>query len=157
VQLDRPDLAEPGVSSRLDDQLCFALYAATNAIQRTYAPLLKALGLTYLQYLVLLVLWEHDGQRVGDIGRALYLDSGTLTPLLRRLERRGLVDRRRDAADEREVRIVLTSDGRGLEPQLAAVRSAVACQTALRSTALVELRSDLRRLRDQLARSAPTG
>jgi DNA-binding MarR family transcriptional regulator len=154
VQPDRPGLPDPGVSGRLDDQLCFALYAATNAMQRAYAPRLKALGLTYLQYLVLLVLWEHDSQRVSDIGRCLYLDSGTLTPLLRRLERRGLVERRRCADDEREVRIVLTSAGRELEPHLHEVRTGVACRAALDRPAFTTMRDELRALRQRLAGSA---
>ncbi len=79
---------EASPSGRLDDQLCFALYAAANAMQRAYTPLLAPFGLTYLQYLVLLVLWEADDLTVGEIGRRLYLDSGTLTPVLRRLVRR---------------------------------------------------------------------
>jgi len=134
----------------LDDQLCFALYAATNAIQRTYSPLLRAVGITYVQYLVLLVLWESDDHSVGEIGRCLYLDSGTLTPVLRRLERLGFVTRRRMPADEREVRIRLTEAGTRLERQMTAVRAEVACRAALEPDAFVRLREELHHLRARL-------
>src|SRR3954454_4785619 len=98
----------------VDQQLCFALYNASRAVIRAYAPLLQPLGLTYPQYLVLLVLWERDGVAVKDLGARLALDSGTLTPLLKRLEERGYVARRRDTDDERVVRIHLTAAGRAL-------------------------------------------
>lgn len=99
---------------RLDRQVCFPLYAATNLINRLYTPVLRSLGLTYPQYLVLLVLWEEEPQTVGTLGARLFLDSGTLTPLLKRMEGNGLLDRRRDAADERRVLITLTEKGRAL-------------------------------------------
>ncbi|SEI98131.1 transcriptional regulator, MarR family [Sphingomonas sp. OV641] len=99
---------------RLDRQVCFPLYAATNLINRLYTPVLRNLGLTYPQYLVLLVLWEEEPQTVGALGARLFLDSGTLTPLLKRMEGNGLLDRRRDAADERRVLITLTEKGRAL-------------------------------------------
>src|SRR5512141_147840 len=92
----------------LEDQLCFALYNASRALTRAYAPLLAPLGVTYPQYLVLLVLWERDGLPVKELGERLTLDSGTLTPLLKRLEHQGLVERRRGEDDERIVRIHLT-------------------------------------------------
>lgn len=96
----------------LDNQLCFALYDASRAVIRSYGPLLADLGLTYPQYLTMLVLWEADGPvSVGELGRRLHLDSGTLTPLLKRLEQIGYVVRRRDAADERRVLIELTPEG----------------------------------------------
>jgi len=98
----------------LDRQMCFALYRASRALTRAYAPLLERLGLTYPQYLVFLKLWERDGIAVNELGGCLTLDSGTLTPLLKRLEQRGLVERRRDAADERVVKIFLTDAGRAL-------------------------------------------
>ena len=99
---------------RLDHQLCFALYAASLAMTKAYRPLLAPLGLTYPQYLVMLVLWEGDGLTVKQAGERLGLDSGTLTPLLKRLEAAGLLQRLRDAADERRVRLQLTAAGRAL-------------------------------------------
>lgn len=98
----------------LDRQICFPLYAASNLINRMYGPVLAPLGLTYPQYLVMLVLWEEQPQTVGALGARLYLDSGTLTPLLKRLEAAGLVTRRRDPEDERRVLIRLTSEGAAL-------------------------------------------
>ena len=103
---------------KLDKQLCFPLYAASNLLVRVYRPLLEPLGLTYSQYLVMLVLWERDGRSVGDLGQCLYLDSGTLTPLLKRMEKAGLLLRSRDPEDERRVLISLTQQG--LEMQLEA-------------------------------------
>ncbi|MFY8139454.1 MAG: MarR family winged helix-turn-helix transcriptional regulator [Caulobacter sp.] len=102
---------------RLSNQLCFPIYAAANAIQKAYRPHLAPLGLTYPQYLVMLVLWERDGLSLGDIGRRLHLDSGTLTPLLKRLESAGMVTRRRAERDERVVLIALTDKGRALKTQ----------------------------------------
>lgn len=100
---------------QLDNQLCFALYRATRAVQRSYAPHLAELGLTYPQYLAMLVLWEaREPLTVGALGERLHLDSGTLTPLLKRLQEAGLVERRRDDADERRVLITLTRRGRAL-------------------------------------------
>src|ERR1700749_1050842 len=96
---------------RLDNQICFAIYSATHAFNRVYKPLLDRLGLTYPQYLVMLVLWERDGVPVRDIGERLSLDSGTLTPLLKRLEQAGLVKRTRSSEDERQVLIALTAHG----------------------------------------------
>jgi DNA-binding MarR family transcriptional regulator len=98
----------------LDRQLCFALYRASRALTRAYGPLLAPLGLTYPQYLVFLKLWEQDGLAVSELGGCLALDSGTLTPLLKRLEQRGLIERKRDKADERVVHIFLTDEGRAL-------------------------------------------
>lgn len=109
--------AEPAEALKLANQLCFPIYAAANAIQKAYRPHLQPLGLTYPQYLVMLVLWETDGVSVGDIGRRLHLDSGTLTPLLKRLEAAGLVARRRSDDDERVVLISLTAAGRALQAQ----------------------------------------
>lgn len=114
-------------SLHLDDQLCFALYHATRAITRAYAPLLEPLGLTYPQYLVLLVLWDGDDLSVKAIGERLKLDSGTLTPLLKRLEQQGLVARRRDDTDERMVRIQLTPAGRALRAKARKVPVDLAC------------------------------
>src|SRR5213595_3505029 len=96
---------------RLDNQLCFAVYSTAHAFNRVYKPLLDSLGLTYPQYLVMLVLWERDGVPVKEIGDRLFLDSGTLTPLLKRLEAAGLIKRRRSKQDERQVLTALTAEG----------------------------------------------
>jgi MarR family transcriptional regulator, organic hydroperoxide resistance regulator len=94
--------------------LCFAIYSISHAFNRIYQPLLEALGLTYPQYIVMVLLWERDGQTVGELGQRLFLESNTVTPLLKRLETRGHIKRRRDPADERQVRISLTEVGRRL-------------------------------------------
>src|SRR5215469_12317279 len=100
---------------KLDNQICFAVYSAAHAFNRVYKPLLDRLGLTYPQYLVMLALWERDGVPLKDIGERLFLDSGTLTPLLKRLEQAGLVRRTRSAEDERQVLIALTTQGQALK------------------------------------------
>lgn len=106
----------------LDNQLCFALYDASRAVVRAYGPLLDELGLTYPQYITMLVLWEHDRpMSVGEIGTRLHLDSGTLTPLIKRLAQTGLVERNRDPADERRVLISLTTRGADLKQAACAV------------------------------------
>lgn len=102
---------------RLDRQICFPLYAASNLINRLYRPVLSKLGLTYPQYLVMLALWEQAPRTVGALGEALYLDSGTLTPLLKRMEQAGLLTRKRDPEDERRVQVDLTSEGRALKAE----------------------------------------
>ncbi len=107
--------ALPAPSVALDDQLCFALYAASRAVTARYRPMLDALGLTYPQYLVMMLLWESDHQTVGQLGSRLALDSGTLSPLLKRLTAAGLVTRHRRVEDERSVSIALTDEGRALE------------------------------------------
>jgi len=106
---------------KLDNQLCFSIYAASRAITRAYRPLLEPHGLTYPQYLVLLILWENDGQAVNEIGRRLYLDSGTLTPLLKRMEQAGFLVRARSASDERRVEIWLGPKGRELRSHALAI------------------------------------
>jgi MarR family transcriptional regulator, organic hydroperoxide resistance regulator len=140
------------VPLRLEEQLCFAVYSASRALTRAYAPLLSPLGLTYPQYLVLLVLWEQDGESISQLGERLGLDSGTLTPLLKRLEARQLVARGRDLQDERMVRVHLTPAGRALQKRAKEVPSALACKAGFdaadgRSLArLVKLREELRGL-----------
>ena len=131
-------------------QLCFAVYSASHAFTRAYRKLLEPLGLTYPQYLVMLVLWERDGMRVKEIGAKLYLDSGTLTPLLKRLENLGLVRRVRDARDERQVSILLTAIGRGLEARAATIPADLICMTQLDARAAADLMGSLGRVRDQL-------
>jgi MarR family transcriptional regulator, organic hydroperoxide resistance regulator len=103
-----------GESMELDDQLCFAIYAASRAVTAAYRPLLTALDLTYPQYLVMLLLWEHESRSVKEVAAALHLDYGTVTPLLKRLQARGLVARHRRTDDERGVDVVLTDEGRAL-------------------------------------------
>jgi DNA-binding MarR family transcriptional regulator len=145
----------------LDDQLCFALYAAQRALTRAYAPLLEPLGLTYPQYLALLVLWERDDVAVRELGARLALDSGTLTPLLKRLEERRLIARRRDPDDERVVRIRLTAAGKALRAEARAVPVALACRAGYdladkrARAALVALRGELQALTARLADDAP--
>jgi MarR family transcriptional regulator, organic hydroperoxide resistance regulator len=131
---------------RLDNQLCFALHAASRAMTRAYQPLLDELGITYPQYLVLLTLWEEDGGRVSRIGERLYLDSATLTPLLKRLEARGLIDRRRSAVDERVVEVFLTAEGKRLRRRAEAVPRAAFGKTGLSTVELGRLRAALQDL-----------
>jgi DNA-binding MarR family transcriptional regulator len=131
---------------RLDEQMCFPLYAATNTIIRAYRPLLKPLGLTYPQYLVMLVLWESAPLSVGEIGARVFLDSGTLTPLLKRLELGRLLERRRDHGDERRVNIDLTVTGRQLKAKARAVPAALACRVLAAPINAQRLRRDLKAL-----------
>ena len=137
-------------SMKLDDQLCFSIYAASHAFTRFYKPLLEPLGLTYPQYLVLLTLWEGDGLPLKAIGERLGLDSGTLTPLLRRMEEAGLVTRRRDSDDERVVRIDLTARGRRLEDKAAAFPQQIGAAASCSTGELQALTRMMFRLRDDL-------
>lgn len=137
--------------ARLDDQLCFALYAASRAVTGAYRAGLADLGLTYPQYLTLLALWERDGQTVGELGVALDLDSGTLSPLLRRLVALGYLRKERSTDDERVVRIYLAPAGTALESQVASVRRAVEDATGLDHDALARLRDTLHRLRESVS------
>jgi len=134
----------------LRNQLCFAVYSTAHAFNRLYKPLLETLGLTYPQYLVMMVLWEQDGRAVKDIGQALRLDSGTLTPLLKRLEGMELVRRGRDTQDERVVRITLTEQGRALKDRARAIPEQAACAIGLEVPEIAALRDRLLRLRDTL-------
>ena len=147
--------APPADWLALDHQLCFALYAASLAMTKTYKPLLAPLGITYPQYLALLVLWEGDGITVSQLGERLTLDSGTLTPLLKRLETLGLLQRQRDVADERRVLLRLTADGQALRDQAVAVPQAIACATACDLQQIGSLASQLHQLRRQLAKPVP--
>jgi MarR family transcriptional regulator, organic hydroperoxide resistance regulator len=136
--------------NRLDQQLCFALYKATNAITHTYRGPLASLGLTYPQYLVMLVLWEDGEQTVGGLAQRLELDASTLTPLLRRMENAGLLHRQRDPGNQRSVRVTLTEHGRALEAPAAAIQQRVACATRLDGAEFEQLRRRLHRLADDL-------
>lgn len=142
-------------------QVCFALYAASRALTDIYRPILDGFGLTYPQYLVLLVLWERDtgtghderdAPTVSELGARLHLDSGTLSPLLKRLEGAGLVLRRRSATDERRVEVGLTPQGRALRERMADVPPRVARATGLSATDLIELRDTLTRVTDRIHR-----
>jgi DNA-binding MarR family transcriptional regulator len=138
----------------LDKQLCFALYASSLAMTKLYKPLLAPLGLTYPQYLVMLVLWEHDGQSVNELGHALHLDSGTLTPLLKRMAQAGWVQRQRDPADERRVQVLLTSAGLALKDQAQGIPVTMSCQLGLNEPEIRALRETLQRF--QLGLHNPT-
>lgn len=139
----------------LDHQLCFALYAASLAMTKLYKPLLDPLGLTYPQYLVMLVLWEGDGLTVGQVGERLALDSGTLTPLLKRLEAAALLQRQRDASDERRVLLQLTPAGRALKRRAAAVPVVIAEASGCALGEIGELTARLQVLRQQITGSTP--
>jgi DNA-binding MarR family transcriptional regulator len=121
-------LPKPDDRLRLGQQLCFALYSASRAVVRAYAPLLEALGLTYPQYITLLVLWEEDGLSVRALGDRLGLDSATLTPLLKRLQEQALITRARDPRDERVVRIRLTANGKALKKKAARIPASLAAR-----------------------------
>lgn len=135
---------------RLDNQLCFALYAATSAMTRTYMTRLQPLGITYPQYLVLLVLWEEDDVAISDIGERLKLGTGTLTPLIKRLETQKLVKRLRDRRDERVVRVCLTDKGVNLKDDALEARLFVACSLGMKEKEIMSLRSELIEMIDQL-------
>ena len=135
---------------KLDSMLCFAVYAAGHAFTRFYKPRLDALGLTYPQYLVFLVLWEQDGLTVKALGEKLFLDSGTITPLVKRLEARGLLQRQRDDEDERQVRIFLTPEGRALRAKALAVPLAVGKALGEQAAQAGDLRRSLQQLRERL-------
>jgi MarR family transcriptional regulator, organic hydroperoxide resistance regulator len=135
---------------RLDHQLCFALYSASLAMTKLYKPLLDKLGLTYPQYLALLVLWEQDGLGVSDLGERLYLDSGTLTPLLKRMEAAGLVSRLRDVQDERRVQVRLTAAGRALKARAARIPGCVLQATNCEVSEAMALTHQIQSLRNRL-------
>ena len=139
---------------RLDHQICFAVYSTAHAFNRVYKPLLDRLGLTYPQYLVMLVLWERDGVPVKDIGERLFLDSGTLTPLLKRLEAAGLIKRTR-SEDERQVLIALTPQGHALQEKARSVPQSILAASACTVAELSAMKNEIVALRDRL--NAVTG
>lgn len=149
----RPTAPIPANWLKLDHQLCFALYSASLAMTKFYKPLLDPLGLTYPQYLVMLVLWEGDGITVSQLGERVALDSGTLTPLLKRLEASDLVRRLRDTADERRVLLQLTPVGRALKSKAMAVPESMACASGCALDELAALTARLKALRDQITAS----
>jgi DNA-binding MarR family transcriptional regulator len=135
---------------QLDNQLCFALYSTSLAMTRLYKPLLETLGLTYPQYLAMLVLWEKDGLMVSELGERLYLDSGTLTPLLKRLESSGLISRLRAVEDERRVHITLTAAGRKLKAQAAQIPGCILSASQCSIPELIALTQQVQALRQRL-------
>ncbi|RZJ10149.1 MAG: MarR family transcriptional regulator [Haliea sp.] len=135
---------------QLDNQLCFALYSASLAMTRLYKPLLEELGLTYPQYLAMLVLWEQDGLMVSEIGERLSLDSGTLTPLLKRLESSGLISRIRAVEDERRVHITLTAAGRKLKAKAAKIPDCILAASQCPVPELMSLTRQVQALRQRL-------
>ena len=136
---------------QLDNQLCFALYSASLAMTKLYKPLLAPLGLTYPQYLVMLVLWEHESLSVSELGERLYLDSGTLTPLLKRMEAAALLQRKRSGQDERRVDITLTAAGRKLKAGAAKVATCVVRATGCPVPDLVDLTRKVQALRTRIS------
>jgi DNA-binding MarR family transcriptional regulator len=153
----RPAIARPKkvateAGPRLDEQLCFPLYAASRLVVQAYAPLLKKLKLTYPQFLVLMVLWESDGATVNEIGVRLYLDSGTLTPILGRLHQARLIRRIAKPADNRAVENWLTAAGRALEQRAASIPKELFCQLGMSFPEFAQLRGNIRLLLTQLTR-----
>ena len=142
------------VSLHLDNQLCFALYSTNLALNKVYRKLLRRLGLTYPQYLVMMVLWEGDELSVSDIGGRLFLDSATLTPLLKRLEAAGLITRTRAASDERQVVIALTAAGRALRKQASSVPTSVCRAAECSIDEIGALKAQLESLRASLMKHA---
>jgi MarR family transcriptional regulator, organic hydroperoxide resistance regulator len=134
----------------LSNQICFAVYSTAHAFNRVYKPLLDKLGLTYPQYLVMMVLWERDGVPVKDIGEKLFLDSGTLTPLLKRMEAAGVIKRTRGTEDERQVLIALTPQGHALREKARAVPEGILASSACSLGELFEMKNELIALRDKL-------
>jgi DNA-binding MarR family transcriptional regulator len=135
---------------RLDHQICFAIYSTAHAFNRVYKPLLDRLGLTYPQYLVMLVLWERDGLPVKAIGERLFLDSGTLTPLLKRLEVAHLIKRTRSTEDERQVLVALTPQGHALQDKAKEVPHTILTASACTVAELSAMKDEIVALRDRL-------
>ncbi|QOY60640.1 MarR family winged helix-turn-helix transcriptional regulator [Thermophilibacter immobilis] len=144
------DEEDPYASLRLDNQLCFPLYAAAKEVVRRYKPLLTALDLTYTQYIAMMVMWELGETNVSELGARLYLDSGTLTPLLRKLEEKGYVRRQRGEKDGRELRVSLTEEGLALRDRALSVPRELAGYIELPRQDLIELRRILRAFLDTI-------
>lgn len=137
---------------RLADFLCFAIYSANLAYGKAYKPILEALGLTYTQYIAIVALWENDGQTVSSLGEKLFLESNTLTPILKKLERLGYLTRRRDPADERQVRVTLTEAGRRLREK--ALPMNLVKESGLPPQEFAKLQKIVSELRDNLLKAA---
>ena len=151
----KPPQSDQTAVQKLSSHICFATYATAHAFNRVYKPLLDPLGLTYPQYLVLLVLWEKDSLTVKEVGQPLSLDSGTLTPLLKRLESAGIVRRTRDPHDERQVRVSLTKQGHDLKMPAMKLWKELLCATGLAADDLRALKDQLDRLRRNLDAHQP--
>lgn len=147
---DKPRTTEDDFSMDLEQQLCFAVYSTMLGLNRAYRPLLDRLELTYPQYLVMLILWKRDEIIISEIGQQLYLDTPTLTPLLKRLEQRGLLTRRRSTRDERQVIIALTDEGRALQQAARDVPNCIASAMKLPGAEIGALRDQLLALRGNL-------
>ncbi|NTH12946.1 MarR family transcriptional regulator [Agrobacterium rhizogenes] len=139
---------------KLDNFICFALYSANHAMNRLYKPMLDELNLTYPQYLVMVTLWEEDGQTVGGIGEKLFLESSTLTPLLKRLEVAGFIQRTRSEEDERQVLIRLTSEGVGLKTKAAGIPACILDASNTTAAELTRLKAEIVTLREALNKGA---
>ncbi|MCR9137487.1 MAG: MarR family transcriptional regulator [Alphaproteobacteria bacterium] len=140
--------------SRADDMFCFSVYSASHVINRAYAPLLRPLGLTYPQYIALTFLWEQDGLGVGDLSRRLKMESSTVTPLLKRLQQLGHIERKRGTEDERQVFVTLTESGKALKDKAPRITACVVESTGLEPTVLEDLVTTLSRLTDNLMQDA---
>lgn len=138
-------------AQKLESQFCFALYSAAHAMMRSYRPLLEPLGLTYPQYLVMLVLWEEGEETVGGLAERMQLDSSTLTPLLKRLEALGLVARRRNPDNERQLVVSLTDSGRALQEKAKLIPAAILCASGRDLPGLLHLRDELTGIRRSFA------
>lgn len=138
----------------LDGQLCFSLYGTSIAINRVYKPLLDGLGITYPQYLVLSVLWEGDGQTIGEIAHRLALEPSTITPLVKRLEHAGFVVRQRSTVDERQVGVHLTDNGRALQPQTACLMDTLLQRSGMTADELIALNERIQKLRKAFTETA---
>ena len=147
--------ADPGAAQYIDDFLCFAVYSTNLAVNRMNKPWLDELGLTYLQYIVLVALYEQDGQTVGGLGEKLFLDSSTLTPLLKRLETMGHITRQRALEDERVVRVHLTPKGQSVRERAFAYRDRLVKQMGLGGADYQHLREELVKLRTRLSDAEP--
>jgi len=143
-------MSEAAVKTRLEQQVCFAIYSAMHAVNKAYMPLLEKIALTYPQYIAMLVLWESDDVTVKELGERLFLDSGTLTPLLKRLEGMGLVRRARDPSDERKVRLSLTDKGKELRRDALTIPGQIAAAMGRPADDLKAVRKELRRIRNSL-------
>ncbi|MCG7523636.1 MarR family transcriptional regulator [Streptomyces sp. OfavH-34-F] len=156
ADLDPTPPADAGASLLLDDQLCFALYAASRAVTGLYRPKLENLGLTYPQYLVMLALWDRDELSVKELGATLQLDYGTLTPLLKRLEANGLLRRERRPDDERTVILTLTEEGAALRERALAIPGEIGEAMGLEDEEFEQARATLRRLTTNVTRHTPS-